>query len=188
MDDDKILDMFFERREAAIEETQLKYGRRLFRSAMNILDNSQDAEECVSDTLLKAWEAIPPNRPAMFGAFLAKISRNLAINKWKAKSALRRGGGEVDLMLSELEGCLPSTQSHEPERVYEASLLTQAINTYLGSMDQTARVVFVLRYFHGESIRSISERFDMSESKVKSLLFRARKKLSAHLEKEEVVL
>jgi len=188
LEDGKILDMFFERRETAIEEAQLKYGRRLFRSAMNILGNSQDAEECVSDTLLKAWEVIPPSRPTMFGAFLAKISRNLAINKWKAKSAARRGGGEIDLMLSELEGCIPSTQAHEPEQAYEASLLTQSINTCLASMDQTARVVFVLRYFHGESIRSISERFDMSESKVKSLLFRARKKLSAHLEKEGVVL
>ena len=188
MEDDKILDMFFERREAAIEEVQQKYGRRLFRTAMNILDNSQDAEECVSDTLFKAWEVIPPTRPTMFGAFLTKISRNLAINKWKAKSAARRGGGEIDLMLRELESCIPSTQAKEPEKEYEASILTQAINTCLASLDQSARVIFVLRYFHGESIRGISERFNMSESKVKSSLFRTRKKLSAYLEKEEVVL
>ena len=140
----------------------------------------------MNDTLLKAWQVIPPTRPTMFGAFLAKISRNLAINKWKSKTAARRGGGETDLMLSELEDCLPSNQ-HEPERAYEDALLKQAINSYLASMEQTARIAFVLRYFHGESILSISERFNMSESKVKSMLFRARKKLAAHLEKEGVL-
>ena len=184
MEDNEILDLFFERNENAIKEAQIKYGRRLFRSAMNILNNSQDAEECVNDTFLKAWEAIPPNRPTMFGAYLAKISRNLAINKWKAKSAARRGGSEIDLMLSELEDCIPSGKNQEPEQAYEAELLTQSINTYLESLEQTSRVAFVLRYFHGESINGICERFNMSESKVKSLLFRIRKKLSAHLEKE----
>ena len=188
LEDDIILDMFFERKESAIEEVRLKYGRRLFRTAENILHNSQDAEECVNDTLLKAWEAIPPNRPMMFGAYLAKICRNLAINKWKAKGAARRGGGEFDLVLSELQDCIPSKRIHEPEQAYEASLLIQAINTCLASMQQTARMIFVCRYFHGESILSICDQFNMSESKVKSMLFRARKKLSAQLEKDGVSL
>ncbi|MCL2874081.1 MAG: RNA polymerase sigma factor [Defluviitaleaceae bacterium] len=187
MEDDKILDLFFERQENALKETELKYGRKLFRLAMNVLNNKPDAEECVNDTLLKAWEAIPPNRPDAFGAFLAKIVRNLSINKWKAKGAVRRGGGEADLLLSELEDCLPSTKD-TPEEVYESRFVTKAIDGCLNSMDQTARVVFVLRYFHGESILGICERFNMSESKVKSLLFRARKKLKAHLEKEGVTL
>ena len=187
MEDSKILDMFFERKEQAMEETRLKYGSRLLRSAMNVVYNSQDAEECVNDTLLKAWQVIPPTRPTMFGAFLAKISRNLAINKWKAKTAVRRGGGEVDILLGELEDCIPSDKQHEPERAYEATQLTQSINSYLSSMEQTARIAFILRYFHGESILNISERFNMSESKVKSMLFRARKKLAAHLEKEGVL-
>lgn len=181
MEDNKILDLFFERNEDAIKEAQLKYDRRMFRTAMNILEDSSDAEECVSSSLLKAWEAIPPARPDMLGAYLTKISRNLAINKWKSNTAARRGGGEMVLMLSELEDCVPSAQSHEPEKMYEASQLNQAINSYLASMDQTARVVFVLRYFHGESIRNICDRFGMSESKVKSLLFRSRNKLKAHL-------
>ena len=188
MEDYEILDLFFQRSEKAIEEARIKYGRRLFRSAMNILDNNQDAEECVSDTLFKAWEAIPPKRPTMLGAYLAKICRNLALNKWKAKGAQRRGGGEVELMLSELEDCIPSTPIYEPEQVYEASLVTEAINIYLASLKQTARIVFVLRYFHGESIEGIGKRFDMSESKVKSMLFRTRKKLSDHLQKEGVIL
>ena len=182
MDDPKILDLFFQRDETALDESRKKYGQRLFRSAMNILHNIQDAEECVNDTLLKAWEVIPPNRPTMFGAFLSKVARNLSINKWKSKSAARRGGGEVDLMLSELEECIPSAKSRTPEEVYEAGLVTEAINECLASMEQSARVVFVLRYFHGESIRNICERFSMSESKVKSMLFRTRKKLGAHLE------
>ena len=187
LEDDKILDLFFERQEKALLETERKYGRRLFYTAMNILNSSTDAEECVNDTLLKAWESIPPHRPVMFGAFLAKITRNLSINKWKAKNAARRGGGEVDLLLSELEDCIPTTNS-TPEKEYESQLVTKAINNCLNSMEQTARAAFVLRYFHGESIISVCKRFDMSESKVKSLLFRARKKLKAHLEKEGVAL
>ena len=188
MDDPNIIDLFFARDERALDETKRKYGNRLFRSAMNILRNIQDAEECVSDTLLKAWDVIPPNRPAMLGAFLAKIARNLSINKWKAKSAARRGGGEMDLMLNELEDCIPSAKKNTPEEKYEAQLVNKAINEFLASVEQTARVAFVLRYFHGESIRSICERFNMSESKVKSILFRVRKKLAAHLEKEEIAL
>jgi len=188
LEDHEILDLFFERREEALRETQTKYGQRLFRTAVNILRNSQDAEECVSDTLHRAWEAIPPSRPLMLGAFLAKIARNLSINKWKAGTAACRGGGEVALLLSELEDCVPAARSGIPEEVYESQLVTLAINSCLGSMEQTVRVAFVLRYFHGESIGDICERFAMSESKVKSLLFRARKKLGEHLQKEGVVL
>jgi len=180
--------MFFARQEGAIDKTKAKYGQRLMRSAMNIVGNCQDAEECVNDTLLKAWTAIPPSRPTIFGAFLAKISRNLAINKWKAKEAMRRGGGETTLMLGELADCVPAAKVGRPENEYEAGLVTEAINNCLNSMEQAARVAFVLRYFHGESIASICARFNMSESKAKSLLFRARKKLKAHLEKEGVVI
>jgi len=181
-----ILEMFFMRQESAIAETRFKYGKRLYKTAMNILSSNEDAEECVSDTLLKAWNIIPPERPEKFGAFLAKITRNLSINKWRAKNTSKRGGGEVNLILSELEDSVPSSAG--PEEEYQASLVTQAINSFLNTMDQRARVAFVLRYFHGESIRSIGERFQMSESKVKSILFRARKKLGVHLEKEGVVV
>jgi RNA polymerase sigma-70 factor (ECF subfamily) len=186
LDDNEILDLFFARQEDAIENARRKYGRRLLRTAMNILHNIQDAEECVNDTLLKAWGSIPPSRPSMLGAFLAKISRNLAINKWKAKEAARRGGGETTLLLGELEDCVPF-HTNTPENVLEANEVTSAINDCLNTMEQAVRVVFVLRYFYGESIASICARFNISESKVKSILFRARKKLKAHLEKEGVV-
>lgn len=186
MEDKDILDLFFARREEAIYETQRKYGYRLLRTAQNILHNDQDAEECVSDTLHKTWEAIPPTRPVMFGAYLSKIVRNLSLNRWKAQRTVRRGGGEVEVLLGELEDCIPASTADMPEEAYEAQQLTEAINNCLSTLDQTARVAFVLRYFHGESIRSICARFDMSESKVKSLLFRTRKKLGAYLEKEGI--
>jgi len=186
VDDELILDMFFERQESAIAETRNKYGRRLYRTAMNILHSNEDAEECVSDALLKAWGAIPPSRPVKFGAFMVKIARNLSINKWEAKKTAKRGRGEINLLLSELEECIPS--SGGPEEAYEASLVTEAINSFLTTMDQAARVAFVMRYFHGESIRDISKRFQISESKTKSMLFRSRKKLGAYLEKEGVVI
>ena len=188
MDDEAILDLFFERKEQALDEVRQKFGRRLFRTSNNVLKNIQDAEECVSDTLLKAWNVIPPTRPTVLGAFLAKIARNLSINKWKAKSAVRRGGGEMDLLFSELEDCISSGKVGVPEQEYESQLVTLSINNYLASIDQPARVAFVLRYFYGESIRDICERFDMSESKVKSLLFRTRNKLKSHLEKEGVAI
>jgi RNA polymerase sigma-70 factor (ECF subfamily) len=186
--DNDILDLFFQRQEEALEETKKKYGKRLYHSALNILHSNEDAEECVQDTLFKAWEAIPPARPTMLGAFLAKIARNLAINKWKASTAERRGGGEVGQLLSELEDSIPSTKLGVPEDEYDSGFVVQAINECLNSMNQTMRVIFVLRYFYGESISDICKRSNMSESKVKSLLFRARKKLKTHLEKEGVVI
>jgi RNA polymerase sigma-70 factor (ECF subfamily) len=187
LDDNEILDMYFARNEAAIDETKTKYGRRLFKVAKNILHSNEDAEECVSDTLMKAWSVIPPSRPEMFGAFLAKISRNIALNKWEAKNAAKRGGGEANVLLSELEDCLPS-QGERPDTAHEAAFVTQSINTFLATLPKPTRVAFVLRYFHGESIAEICRRFSISESKAKSVLFRTRKKLKLHLEKEGVAI
>jgi len=186
MEDEAILDLFFAREESAIEQTRRKYGRRLLFTANNILHNGEDAEECVSDTLLKAWQSIPPVRPERFGAFLVKIARNASLGKWQANTAAKRGGGETQLLLDELEGCIPATS--DPAREYEASLVTQSINTFLGGVDKTSRAAFVQRYFHSESIVEISTRFGVSESKVKSILFRLRKKLRVHLEKEGVAI
>jgi len=185
MGDNEILDLYFKRQESAIEESRRKYGLRLFKTSRNILYSNEDADECVNDTLLRAWNAIPPSRPAMLGAFLAKIVRNLSFNKLEAKSAAKRGGGNANVLFSELEDCIPSS-ANSPEAVYEAAIVTEAINSFLTGLNKAARVAFVLRYFHGESIRDIAERYKISESKVKSLLFRTRKKLRTHLEKEGV--
>jgi RNA polymerase sigma-70 factor (ECF subfamily) len=112
--------------------------------------------------------------------------RNLSINKWEARNAAKRGGGEMNLLLSELEECIPATGN--PEDEYESSLVVEAIDSFLGDMNKQARVVFVLRYFHGESIKGISLRLKLNENKIKSILFRARKKLGAYLEKEGIAI
>ena len=186
MEDSDILGLYFDRDETAITETRSKYGLRIFKVCINILRAKEDAEECVNDTLLKAWAAIPPSRPERLGAFLAKIARNLSINKWHSKGAAKRGGGEASLILSELEDSIPAPGG--PEQEYESARVQEAINACLATMDKASRAAFVLRYFHGESIRGVCQRFGISESKAKSILFRARKKLGAYLEKEGVSL
>jgi len=184
MEDDAIVNLFWLRQESAITKSQEKYGKRIYSTAKNILQNDEDAKECANDTLLKAWENIPPSRPNFLGAFLAKIARNLAINKWKAKRTKKRGGGEVDLLLSELQECIPD--SNQVEKIYESSVIIESINSCLQDMEQSTRIIFVLRYFNGETILNISKRFGLSESNVKSKLFRARKLLKERLKREEV--
>jgi len=186
LEDSAIVALYWQRQETALSKTQEKYGRRLYGTAQNILRDDEDSKECVNDALFKAWQAIPPSRPELLGAFLVKITRNLAINRWKAKRADKRGGDEVDLLLSELQDCIPAAGGVED--MLNAAAVTEIINEYLQSLEQTARVIFVLRYFHGESLGDISRRFQMNENNVKSILFRARKKLKAQLEKEEVIV
>ena len=184
MDDAMILDLYWSRSESAIHETAEKYGGYCSTIANNILRNQEDAEECVNDTYLRAWDAIPPQRPTVLRAFLGKITRNLSLNKYKEQRTQKRGGSEVDLLLSELEDCIPS--GSDVEREFESSLIVPAINAYLQTLDSNNRIVFVRRYWYVESIQSISLRFQMSESKVKSMLFRTRKGLKAYLDSEGV--
>ena len=186
MDDNSILQLFGDRREDALEEVRYKYGSRLFRVAMNITKSREDADECVNDTLLRAWNAIPPQQPTLLGAFLAKITRNLALNRLESRTAARRGGGEMPLVLNELEECVPALAANRPEQAFENAEITAAVNAFVGTLDSAVRVQFVLRYFYGESINNIATRFKLSESSVKSTLFRTRKKLHAHLSKEGV--
>ena len=181
-----ILDLYWARCESAIKETAQKYGNYCAVIAVNILQNNEDAEECVSDTYLKAWDAIPPERPSIFRAFLGKITRNLSLDKYKQSQAKRRGGGEVTLLLSELEDCIPSIGGVEAQ--HESGLIVKAINDCLLSMESEVRIIFVRRYWYADSIQTIATRFRMNESKVKSILFRSRKKLGAYLEKEGVAL
>lgn len=186
MEDQGIIELFFKRRENALRESQMKYGKRLYRTANNILRNEEDANECVNDALLKAWNTIPPEQPRFLGAFLTKIIRNLAINKWNAQRAQKRGGGEMDLLLGELQDCI--TDPLGTEQVLDSKHVVNAINDYLESEDKITRVMFVLRYFHGEEILSIAHQLKLTESNVKSKLFRVRKKLAIHLGKEGITL
>ena len=186
MDDNIILDLYWARSESAISETAQKYGGYCTKIAMNILQNSEDTEECVNDTYLKTWNAIPPQRPTIFSSFLGKIIRNLSLNKYKEQRAKKRGGYEVVLLLDELEDCVPSGNRVEYE--YEVGVIAQTIDRFLHSIDAESRIVFVRRYWYVDSIRSIAARFQMSESKVKSMLFRTRSKLRIYLEKEGIAI
>lgn len=175
MSDDRILDLYWARAESAITETAKTYGHYCFAIANNILQSSEDAEECVNDTYLKAWNTIPPQRPTVFRAFLGKITRNLSLNKYKEQRREKRGGNEIALLYSELEDCIPSSNDVETE--YETSLVIEAINSFLLSLDKANRIVFVRRYWYADPVGAIATRFQMSESKVKSMLFRTRKNL-----------
>ena len=154
--------------------------------AYNILLNNHDAEECVNDTMHRAWEAIPPKRPEFLGAYLSKITRNLSLKRWRASGTQKRGGGQAEQLLSELADTIPVSQTVEGS--FEYTQTVQAINDCLHLMGADNRIIFVRRYFFGDSISDISRQFKASESKVKSILFRARQKLKIHLEKEGVVI
>lgn len=186
MDDEIILDLYWARSESAISEIAKKYGSYCMAIAANILQNSEDAEECVNDTYQKAWENIPPQRPANFRAFLGRITRNLSLNRYKEQRTQKRGGDNIALIYSELEECIPASRDTEAE--FESGLVVGAINSFLQSLDRESRIVFVRRYWYADPIRGIAVRFGMSESKVKSMLFRTRKKLRTHLENEGVIL
>ena len=179
MDDNMILEMFYERDENAIRETQKKYAGYLFTVAQNILPSVQDAEECVNDTYFKAWEVIPPKRPAFFKGFLAKITRNCSLDKYRLNNAKKRNGNQVDLLLSELSEVLPAaTDVHAS---YENSLTAGEINNFLRSLDSEVRFVFMRRYWYADSVSAIATGCDMSESKVKSMLLRTRRKMKSYI-------
>lgn len=186
MEDSKIIDLYWARQESAIAESSSKYGRYCGAIAYHILQNPEDAGECVNDTWLRAWNAMPPHRPEKLSAFLGKITRNLALDLHKRLYADKRGGGRVELALDELEECIAG--DNPLESAADTLVLTEAINAFLQGMPIEKRRIFVLRYWYLWSVREIAEHLQVSENKVTSVLFRARKELKRYLEKEEIVL
>ena len=182
MEDSKIVDLYWERSEQAISETQNKYGKYCFSIARNILPTKEDAQESVNDTYLAAWNTMPPNRPNILSTFLGKLTRRISIDRWRVLSADKRGGGNTALALDELSECIPG--GSEPEAEVEAKELSFAIGRFLDTISYTEKQVFLMRYFSLSNIQSISTKLNMSPSKVKSMLFRTRNKLREHLEKE----
>lgn len=182
MTDDKIIQLFFQRKEVAIEETQKKYGSYCFKIANNILNNREDSEECLNDTWLKAWESIPPTRPTYLNLFLAKITRNFAINTYRSKHTHKRGKGEITLVLDELEECI--TGETDVETLYIAEELQSSINKFVRGLSEKDGNVFIRRYFYADSIKDISNRYHISENNVRVMLSRTRNKLKLRLEKE----
>ena len=184
MEDQGIIALFFDRSEQAIEETDKKYGGYCYSIAYNILFNREDSEECVSDTYLAAWNTIPPRRPNFLNAFLAKMTRHISIDRWRKRSAKKRGGGEIFLALEELEDCVDSSST---ETEYEKKELSRVLNQFLSSLPETERNVFLCRYWYLDSIQTISEVSGISQSKVTSMLHRLRGKLRKKLSEEGYV-
>lgn len=182
MTDDKIIQLFFQRKEAAIEETHRKYGAYCFKIANNILNNREDSEECLNDTWLKTWNLIPPTRPVHFNLFLAKIVRNFAINRYRSKHTHKRGKGEMALVLDELEECIAGQA--DVETLYVAEELQSTINKFVRRLPERDGNVFIRRYFYTDSIKDISNRYHISENNVRVMLNRTRNKLRIELEKE----
>jgi len=185
MDDSEIIELYWNRNQDAVKETETAYGAYCFSIAENILHNQQDAEECVSDTWLRTWQAIPPQRPARFKLFLARITRNLAFDMYRKKHSEKRGGGEFDVVLDELAECVAGADDVEKE--FEQKHLRQCLNDFLRELPQRERMLFIRRYFYAEAVRDIAEGYGLNSNHVSVILRRVRKKLKSYLEQEELL-
>ena len=182
MEDSRIIELYWQRSENAITETDKKYGAHCSTVALNILLNKEDAEECVNDTWLGAWDAIPPNRPSILRAFLAKITRNLSIKRLKKKLAEKRGGTAEFIVLDELEECIGDQT--DVEGIVETHELEELIRRFVRNLPERDGNIFVRRYFFTDPVASIAERYRISENHVMVILSRTRKKLKKELIKE----
>lgn len=182
MEDAHIVDLFWARSEDAIAETSAKYGDYCHSIAYGILADNEDAAESVNDTYLDAWNTMPPHRPTILATFLGKITRRIAIDKWRGRTAEKRGGHEITLALDELSECIPSRYSVEHE--VELADLAKVIDRFVMSLPLMQRRVFICRYWYLDPISTIAKQFGFSQSKVKMMLHRQRVKLLATLERE----
>ena len=182
MTDGQIIDLLFRRSEAAIAGLQEKFGGLCKSIVSNILTDSRDIEECVSDTYLRVWNAIPPQKPDRLDAFLARIARNIALDRYDYNTAGARSAN-LTLAFEELAGCLPTGGSQENQVQFR-----QFINAFLRGLPMMTRIIFIRRYWYGESIAQIAEAFEYSEEKVKSTLFRTRNKMRQAMIKEGIYL
>ena len=179
MDDERIVALYWERNEQAITASSEKYGAYCQRIARNILASREDAEECVNDTWLHAWQAMPPGRPSVLSSFLGKITRNLSFDRYRRLHRGKRGGGQIDLVLDELAEIVSGRD--DPEAQWQAKELQAEIARFLSSLPREKRCLFLLRYWYAESVADLAKRFAMSENNVSVSLNRIRKKLRAHL-------
>lgn len=186
MQDDRIVALYWQRDESAIQETERKYGHYLLKIAYNVLADSEDSRESVNDTYLKAWNSMPPHKPGKLSTYLGKITRQVSIDIFRKKNRGKRKASEYAVSLSELEECIPDNST--TEKTIDMHLLSETINTYLYSLSGEARNVFVGRYYYMDSIKVVAGYCGMSESKVKSMLYRTRQGLKAYLEQEGFVV
>ena len=182
MEDAAIVDLYWQRSEEAIPETERKYGAYCQRIAFNVCADHGDAEECVNDTWLRAWNRMPSERPGLLSAFLGAITRNLALDRWRARHRLKRGGGEVPLALDELSDCVMGQS--DPEREVEVKELEEAIDRFVNALPETEQLIFLSRYWFLAPVAEIAQKAGCSQSRVKTTLFRLRKKLQTMLQEE----
>lgn len=182
MEDKKIIDLYWIRDESAITETDKTYGKLLLVLSDRILNDQEDAEENVNDTYLRVWKSIPPQRPKYFQAFLSKICRHLAFDRLDWKQAAKRNA-EVVTLSQEMEQCIPDRTM---EQKLEAREIGEIIGNFLKILPKDSRCIFLRRYLYMDTITQISQRYNMTESKVKMQLYRTRTKLRTYLEKEGI--
>lgn len=185
MEDQEIVALYWARNQQAIAESQQKYGAFCATLARNILSIPQDAEECVNDTWHRAWDTIPPQRPGNLRAYLGKIVRNLSIDRWRHNKAQKRGDG-MDVMLSELEGCLSGGPA--PEQELENREITAAIQGWLDTLSREERAIFLRRYWYGTPVGELAKSWGCSPNGMSQRLFKLRNRLKRYLEEREVWL
>lgn len=181
MEDLEIVGLFFKRDEKAISETAAKYGAYCYNIALNILSINEDAEECVNDTYVHTWNSIPPQKPDRLGAWLGRVVRNIAYDLWKKNHRQKRYAG-MEEILNELEDCIPSPDT--VEREIEEQELTEAVNIWLASLAKKDRILFVRRYWNGESVNALAEKAGISPAAMTKRMYRLRQGLKSTLEKE----
>lgn len=185
MDDEKIIELFFERSEQAIKELDIKYGPMCRSVSLNILNNRLDAEECVNDAYLGAWNAIPPAKPNPLLAFVCKIVRNISLKRYEQNTAAKRNS-IYDVAIDELEDCLSSSSTIEEE--IEANELTEIIESFVDSLSKENRIIFMRRYWFSDSYSDIAKRVGITEKNVSVLLTRIRKELREYLKKRGILI
>lgn len=186
MEDSKIIELYFARNEAAISETDKKYGAYCHAIAYRILRCLPDSEECVNDTWLRAWNAMPPQKPGVLRQFLAKITRNLSLDRWRNAQAEKRGGGEAALALEELSECVSG--DGDPATQLELAELKRAIAGFLQTLPERDRDIFLRRYFYLEKPEQIAKAYLLKKANVRLILSRTRQKLREHLTKEGLLV
>lgn len=186
LDDEQIIDLYFAREERAIAETDKKYGAYLHTVAYNVLTNEQDAEECLQDTYLRVWNAVPPERPRVLSAFLAKITRNLALHRYEMDHRKKRVPGVSCLPIEEVQEILPS--SYDPGAELQSAIVMKVINTYLKSTTRRRTYIFISRYFFSFSVSQIAERLICSQSLVRRELEVCKRELREILEREGITV
>ncbi|MBE6567495.1 MAG: sigma-70 family RNA polymerase sigma factor [Ruminococcaceae bacterium] len=183
MEDEKIIILYWERNENAIRESQMKYGKYCYAVAYNILHSHEDSEECVNDTWHSAWKTIPPQRPSKLRAFLARITRNIAIDRYRYASAQKRGA-EVESVMDEYWECIPNGDAP----IADELVLKEAINSFLASLDTRTRVIFMRRYWYSMSVKDIADSMRLSQSHISIILHRTRSKFKDYLTEKGVCI